>query len=128
SLPSNTPIEAILPEIGGLFEELEAEPSGNVQRQIVVHRDEQDRILLVRLVAQMEDDHAAGYVVTFDDVTELITAQRQAAWAEVARRIAHEIKNPLTPIRLSAERLSRRFLSQIAAEDQEGFQRSVGTI
>jgi two-component system nitrogen regulation sensor histidine kinase NtrY len=128
ALRTDTPVESILPEIGGLFEALEAEPSDSVQQQIIVHRDADDRILLVRLVAQMEDGKAAGYVVTFDDVTELITAQRQAAWAEVARRIAHEIKNPLTPIRLSAERLSRRFLGQIAPEDQDGFQRSIGTI
>ena len=55
-----------------------------------------------------------GYIVTFDDITALLSAQRQAAWAEVARRIAHEVKNPLTPIRLSAERLERKYLGQIA--------------
>ena len=68
-----------------------------------------------------------GYVVTFDDITELLSAQRQAAWAEVARRIAHEVKNPLTPIRLSAERLKRKYLAQIV-EDREVFTNCTATI
>ena len=58
--------------------------------------------------------------MTFDDITELLSAQRKAAWADVARRIAHEIKNPLTPIQLSAERLKRRYLKQIT-DDPETF-------
>jgi two-component system nitrogen regulation sensor histidine kinase NtrY len=68
-----------------------------------------------------------GYVLTFDDVTELVSAQRKAAWADVARRIAHEIKNPLTPIQLSAERLKRRYLRQIT-EDPETFTQCTDTI
>ena len=65
--------------------------------------------------------------MTFDDLTELLAAQRKAAWAEIARRIAHEIKNPLTPIRLSAERLKRRYLPQIT-QDPESFATSADTI
>jgi two-component system nitrogen regulation sensor histidine kinase NtrY len=65
--------------------------------------------------------------VTFDDITELLAAQRKAAWAEIARRIAHEIKNPLTPIRLSAERLRRKYLPQIKT-DREAFANSTDTI
>ena len=60
-------------------------------------------------VSAQRTSRIRGYVVTFDDITELLSAQRQAAWAEIARRIAHEIKNPLTPIRLSAERLKRKY-------------------
>ncbi|MDU7521787.1 MAG: ATP-binding protein, partial [Roseomonas mucosa] len=68
-----------------------------------------------------------GYVLTFDDITALLSAQRKAAWADVARRIAHEIKNPLTPIQLSAERLKRRYLKEIAS-DPETFQACTDTI
>ncbi len=69
----------------------------------------------------------AGYVLTFDDITELLSAQRKAAWADVARRIAHEIKNPLTPIQLSAERLKRRYLKEIQS-DPETFKACTDTI
>ena len=63
--------------------------------------------------ARRSDDRLEGYVVAFDDVTDLVSAQRMAAWGDVARRIAHEIKNPLTPIQLSAERINRKFRSQV---------------
>ena len=69
-----------------------------------------------------------GYVIVFDDITTLLQAQRDAAWGEVARRLAHEIKNPLTPIQLSAERMRRRFLGSMAREDAEMLQRSTDTI
>ncbi len=69
-----------------------------------------------------------GYVIVFDDITALLQAQRDAAWGEVARRLAHEIKNPLTPIQLSAERMRRRFLTSMAREDAEVLQRSTDTI
>jgi nitrogen fixation/metabolism regulation signal transduction histidine kinase len=69
-----------------------------------------------------------GYIVVFDDITALLQAQRDAAWGEVARRLAHEIKNPLTPIQLSAERMRRRFLTSMAREDAEVLQRSTDTI
>ena len=81
------------------------------------------RTLLVRISAPSD----AGSVVTFDDVTDLMSAQRMAAWGDVARRIAHEIKNPLTPIQLSAERLKRRYLKQIK-EDPETFSICTDTI
>src|SRR5690606_21168131 len=67
------------------------------------------------------------YIITFDEFTELLSAQRKAAWADVARRIAHEIRNPLTPIQLSAERLNRKYLKQIK-EDPEKFESCVDTI
>jgi two-component system nitrogen regulation sensor histidine kinase NtrY len=76
---------------------------------------------------QAEAGEIAGFVLTFDDITELLSAQRKAAWADVARRIAHEIKNPLTPIQLSAERLKRRYLKQITT-DPETFVACTDTI
>jgi two-component system nitrogen regulation sensor histidine kinase NtrY len=85
------------------------------------------RVLLVRIGAEMKAGVPDGFIVTFDDVTELLSAQRKAAWADVARRIAHEIKNPLTPIQLSAERLKRRFAREITS-DIEGFTQCADTI
>jgi len=75
-----------------------------------------------------EDGQPAGYVVVFDDITALIQAQRDSAWGEVARRLAHEIKNPLTPIQLSAERMRRRFLDQMKDQDAEVLERATRTI
>jgi two-component system nitrogen regulation sensor histidine kinase NtrY len=85
------------------------------------------RMLLVRIGAELKGGVADGFIVTFDDVTELLSAQRKAAWADVARRIAHEIKNPLTPIQLSAERLKRRFAREITS-DADGFKQMADTI
>jgi two-component system, NtrC family, nitrogen regulation sensor histidine kinase NtrY len=85
------------------------------------------RTLLVRIGPEMRGAVTEGYVVTFDDITELQSAQRKAAWADVARRIAHEIKNPLTPIQLSAERLKRRFLREIQS-DPDTFSQCADTI
>jgi len=76
------------------------------------------RTLLARIGADRTGGRLTGFVVTFDDITELQSAQRKAAWADVARRIAHEIKNPLTPIQLSAERLKRRFAREITSDPQ----------
>jgi two-component system nitrogen regulation sensor histidine kinase NtrY len=85
------------------------------------------RTLLARIGAELSGENAAGFVVTFDDITELQAAQRKAAWADVARRIAHEIKNPLTPIQLAAERLKRRFGREITS-DPETFAQCAETI
>jgi two-component system nitrogen regulation sensor histidine kinase NtrY len=85
------------------------------------------RTLLVRIAPELRAGRTHGYVVTFDDITELQSAQRKAAWADVARRIAHEIKNPLTPIQLSAERLKRRFTKEISS-DPETFSQLADTI
>ncbi|MEZ5846022.1 MAG: PAS domain-containing sensor histidine kinase [Geminicoccaceae bacterium] len=124
----NLPVEEVLPEVAPLFEKLRTVSFNSVSQQVEVRRDEQLFTLLVRLSAQTSAGEVRGYVLTFDDITALISAQRQAAWSEVARRIAHEIKNPLTPIRLSAERLDRKYRSQVAGEDQEGFANSIATI
>jgi two-component system nitrogen regulation sensor histidine kinase NtrY len=82
---------------------------------------------IVRMTADGQDDAVKGYVTTFDDLSPLIDAQRKAAWSDVARRVAHEIKNPLTPIQLSAERLRKRYSKQIH-EDLETFEACTDTI
>ena len=79
------------------------------QGQISISRDGKERIASVRVTNEQSADPHHGYVITLDDISELVTAQRTSAWADVARRIAHEIKNPLTPIQLSAERLRRKY-------------------
>ncbi|MBI4725479.1 MAG: hypothetical protein HY765_11035 [Rhodomicrobium sp.] len=79
-----------------------------VQCQITIVRESGERNFAVQVTREQADKPDYGVVVTFDDVTELTVAQRTSAWADVARRIAHEIKNPLTPIQLSAERIRRR--------------------
>ena len=94
---------------------------------MVVKHGADQRTLLVRIGAVKAENVTAGFVVTFDDISDLLSAQRKAAWADVARRIAHEIKNPLTPIQLSAERLARRYLKQV--NDESGtFQTCIDTI
>ena len=116
-------ITEVIPEIEGLLAQAAERPDRQTQGEIeLLHRGTR-RILLVRISAAS----GAGSVVTFDDVTELMSAQRMAAWGDVARRIAHEIKNPLTPIQLSAERLRRRYLKQIK-DDPETFSICTDTI
>jgi two-component system nitrogen regulation sensor histidine kinase NtrY len=113
-------------EMAPLLARVEARPHEMAEAQLTLSGHGQ-RTLLVRISAQHDDDRVVGYVVTFDDISALLSAQRQAAWAEIAKRIAHEIKNPLTPIRLSAERLNRKYLPQIK-EGRESFQNSTTTI
>ena len=117
----------IVPEMAGLVAEAERRPDRLSESQLQLVRAGRARILLVRIAAERLDGEAKGYVVTFDDITELQAAQRKAAWADVARRIAHEIKNPLTPIQLSAERLKRKYLRDIR-EDPETFTACTDTI
>ena len=99
------------------------------REQLVLRGETGRRILTCACTALPGDeDHAAGYVIVFDDITALLQAQRDAAWGEVARRLAHEIKNPLTPIQLSAERMRRKYLSTMDAEDAEILDRATHTI
>lgn len=93
----------------------------------MLQRGEAPRSLLARVAREVTGNELLGYVVTFDDVTELVAAQRNAAWADIARRIAHEIKNPLTPIQLSAERLKRKYLREVTT-DPEIFAQCTDTI
>ncbi len=97
------------------------------EAQITLSHNGHSKTLLVRVVLQREKEKIVGYVVTFDDMTDLLSAQRKAAWSDVARRIAHEIKNPLTPIQLSAERLQRKYLDEIQS-DPETFRVCTDTI
>jgi two-component system nitrogen regulation sensor histidine kinase NtrY len=107
-----------VPEFGALFERLKSSSSGFVQEEIKVSRGGRMENLLVRMSTRRTAEGAReGYVVAFDDVTDLVAAQRMAAWGDVARRIAHEIKNPLTPIKLSAERIRRKF-GRVVPDDQ----------
>jgi len=116
-----------LAEVAPEFAALLTPPVAGRTAEIRIGPPSDRRTLLARLEAERRDGEVAGYVLTFDDITALLTAQRQAAWADVARRIAHEIKNPLTPIQLSAERLKRRYLKQIT-DDPETFRACTDTI
>ena len=117
----------IVPEFEALISAVMANPERPVTAEIEHGPAMHKRVLLVRIGAEMKAGEPDGFIVTFDDVTELLSAQRKAAWADVARRIAHEIKNPLTPIQLSAERLKRRFTKEILS-DPEGFSQCADTI
>jgi two-component system nitrogen regulation sensor histidine kinase NtrY len=106
----------VAPEMAGLLDEAERRPDRLAQSQVELIRGSSTRTLLVRIAAEHNGRVMSGFVVTFDDITELLSAQRKAAWADIARRIAHEIKNPLTPIQLAAERLRRRYLKEIKSD------------
>jgi len=99
-------------------------------REQIVLRGEVGRRVLTCACTTLpgDEDHAAGFVIVFDDITALLQAQRDAAWGEVARRLAHEIKNPLTPIQLSAERLRRKYLDTMSEEDGQVLDRATHTI
>ena len=99
-------------------------------REQIVLRGEVGRRVLTCACTTLpgDEDHAAGYVIVFDDITALLQAQRDAAWGEVARRLAHEIKNPLTPIQLSAERLRRKYLASMNDDEAQILDRATHTI
>jgi two-component system nitrogen regulation sensor histidine kinase NtrY len=107
-----------VPEMADLMASIRRRPGRLVEEQVKIQHESGARTLLVRIAAERLDGKVRGYVVTFDDITELLSAQRKAAWADVARRIAHEIKNPLTPIQLSAERLKRKYLKEIKSDPE----------
>lgn len=114
-----TGMDAVAPEFAPLLARLRDAPGdiGRVQDEVRLSRDGRLESLLVRIAGRLRiDGTLEGYVIAFDDVTDLVSAQRMAAWGDVARRIAHEIKNPLTPIQLSAERIKRKFRPLVGAE------------
>lgn len=118
----------LIPDFAPLLAEARSHPDRPAEAEVGYGPAGSRRTFLVRVVADPRSgDRAPGFVVTFDDITELQTAQRKAAWADVARRIAHEIKNPLTPIQLSAERLKRRFGREITS-DPDTFRQCADTI
>jgi two-component system nitrogen regulation sensor histidine kinase NtrY len=122
------PIANIVPEFSKLFSQAQDKANLTRQDEINLTRAGSAEVLLVRIAARVTDGKTLeGYVVTFDDVTDLVSAQRMAAWGDVARRIAHEIKNPLTPIQLSAERMARKF-APLVGDQAEMLEQYTGVI
>lgn len=117
----------VMPELAPFIAEATADRQRTTQGQVNVHIDGQERTLTVRVASDQTPDMERSSIVTLDDITGLVTAQRSAAWADVARRIAHEIKNPLTPIQLSAERIRRKY-GKVIIEDREIFDQCTDTI
>jgi len=121
------PLSDVLPELDDMMKTAREGTQRLVQGQLTINREGQERILSARVTAEQTSQTRDGYIITLDDITELVSAQRISAWADVARRIAHEIKNPLTPIQLSAERIRRKFGKSII-EDKAVFEQCTETI
>ena len=121
------PLSEIVPELDELMATARSSAQRLLQGQIDVSRDNVSRNLSVRVSSEQTGQSNESYIITLDDITELVTAQRTSAWADVARRIAHEIKNPLTPIQLSAERIRRKF-GKVITEDRPIFDQCTDTI
>ena len=123
----NHPLSEVVPELNELMENARSGSHRLLQGEIEINRAGVARNLSVRVTAEQSGQAQEGYIITLDDITELVSAQRTSAWADVARRIAHEIKNPLTPIQLSAERIRRKFGKTIV-EDRAIFDQCTDTI
>jgi two-component system, NtrC family, nitrogen regulation sensor histidine kinase NtrY len=121
------PLSDVLPELDDMMKVAREGTQRLVQGQITINREGHERILSARVTAEQTSQTRDSYIITLDDITELVSAQRTSAWADVARRIAHEIKNPLTPIQLSAERIRRKFGKSIT-EDKAVFEQCTETI
>jgi two-component system nitrogen regulation sensor histidine kinase NtrY len=121
------PLSDVLPELDDMMKTAREGTQRLVQGQITISRDGHERNLSVRVSAEQTSQSRDSYIITLDDITELVSAQRTSAWGDVARRIAHEIKNPLTPIQLSAERIRRKFGKAIT-EDKAIFEQCTDTI
>ncbi|MBI4366222.1 MAG: PAS domain-containing sensor histidine kinase, partial [Deltaproteobacteria bacterium] len=119
------PLVEVFPELAGIM--AAAQSGARSQDQVTISRNGRERNLSVRVTSEQSAESDHGYVVTLDDITELVAAQRTSAWADVARRIAHEIKNPLTPIQLSAERLRRKY-GKVIGDDSGVFEQCTDTI
>ena len=123
----NHPLSEVVPELDELMANARGGSHRLLQGEIEINRAGVARNLSVRITAEQSGQAQEGYIITLDDITELVSAQRTSAWADVARRIAHEIKNPLTPIQLSAERIRRKFGKTIV-EDRAIFDQCTDTI
>ena len=121
------PLSEVLPELDDMMKTAREGKQRLVQGQITIQRDGHERNLSVRVTAEQTNQARDSYIITLDDITELVSAQRTSAWGDVARRIAHEIKNPLTPIQLSAERIRRKF-GKVITEDKAVFEQCTETI
>ena len=111
-----------------MLEEASHRGRGQARDQIQLLRNGEQRTFNVQVTQELSEARLEGLVVTLDDITDLTLAERRSAWADVARRIAHEIKNPLTPIQLSAERLKRRFGERVSEDDRGVFDQCTETI
>jgi len=120
-------LDYLHPEIGAMFEAAMTSHKKRHRNQLTLHQKGRTRIYDVQVTREDREANDPSFVVTIDDITDLIEAQRSSAWADVARRIAHEIKNPLTPIQLSAERIGRRF-GKMIEEGRDVFDQCVETI
>jgi two-component system, NtrC family, nitrogen regulation sensor histidine kinase NtrY len=120
-------LSAVIPELGTIFELARSTGRQAYREQATFTRKGAERTYNVQITVEESETSDHSYVVTVDDITDLVTAQRSTAWADIARRIAHEIKNPLTPIQLSAERIRRRF-GKVIVEDREIFDQCTDTI
>ena len=116
-----------VPELAPVLAESESRPRSLQQQQIQLTRSRGERTVTVRVTSEQAQGASRGSVVTLDDITDLVQAQRSSAWGDVARRIAHEIKNPLTPIQLSAERIRRKY-GKVITTDKEVFDQCTATI
>jgi two-component system nitrogen regulation sensor histidine kinase NtrY len=121
------PLYSCIPEMSNLLNEVILNPSRIVGGEIKIGPSGSQKTFIVSIAAEKIKQKLIGFIVTFDDVSELLLAQRKAAWADVAQRIAHEIKNPLTPIQLAAERLKRKYKDEIKS-DQKTFLLCTDTI
>jgi two-component system, NtrC family, nitrogen regulation sensor histidine kinase NtrY len=121
------PLSEIIPELDDMMKTAREGTQRLVQGQITITRDGRERNLSVRVSAEHTSQSQDSYIITLDDITDLVSAQRTSAWGDVARRIAHEIKNPLTPIQLSAERIRRKF-GRVITEDKAIFEQCTDTI
>jgi len=120
-------ITTVLPEVAPLVEEMSLGRQRLMQQQIHISRKGKERTIDVRVTSEQARGGQRDLVITLDDITDLVLAQRTSAWADVARRIAHEIKNPLTPIQLSAERIRRKY-GKVITTDREVFDQCTDTI
>ncbi|MCZ2203751.1 sensor histidine kinase NtrY-like [Bartonella sp. A05] len=114
-------------EIGQVFMLVRSLGRKNHREQVTLRVAGQERVCNVQITMEEDDGQGQSWVLTIDDITDLVEAQRSSAWADIARRIAHEIKNPLTPIQLSAERIHRRY-NKVITQDREVFDRCIDTI
>ncbi|MEZ5841039.1 MAG: PAS domain-containing sensor histidine kinase [Hyphomicrobiales bacterium] len=121
------PVVDVMPEIADILGSAFGDPNRMHVAHEVVQREGGERNIMVRVTSEESDTEDHDFVITLDDITDLVTAQRTSAWADVARRIAHEIKNPLTPIQLSAERLKRKY-GKVLTTDRDVFEQCTDTI
>jgi len=127
NLKGTLSLEDRVPELAQVFKSAIASGKNQYHEQITLMKEGRERTLNVQVTLEKEETPHHSFVMTLDDITDLVAAQRNTAWADVARRIAHEIKNPLTPIQLSAERIKRRYGKHIT-EDREVFDNCTDTI